>query len=241
MLNMITKLTTNPFGRGFERFSITRLAVVCTDSSSILQYREIIETEKTRYDWNLFGENCLFDQEYVYLLDDAPIPTSAQTKAGRICSVVYAIDGYTGLYHTHIGDAITLDAAQSVVKAFSFISGQYGRCWQISTQHLTAGAFSLLQELFYDKNPDNALLEVFPLNDGQSLGIQFLQHDSFQRPNDLINEFIKYKERLVLLFGADAPDCLVNVLSLAYIAGTTVLIFGETSPILEGLPFGSAI
>jgi len=236
MKDHIDQLLNNPFCRGFDRFTIDRLAVVTTADAGMLQYRRIIDSEKTKDDWKLFGEPCLIDTEFVYLLDDQSIPTSSQTKAGRILSVVYAITGYMGFYHAHVGDAITLNAARSTVETLSFIPGHYGRCWQISTRHLPDRAFTLLQAFLYDQNPDNALLDVFSMHDDQSMGIQFFQPESQQRPGNLQSSLTQYRDKLLCLLGRNAPDSLIQLLLLAYFAGVSILIMSDQAPVLEGLP-----
>lgn len=239
MENLYTKILNNPFTKGYERFSIERMLVISSENSDRLIYLEMPMDLQSKQDSFFFGKACLFDQERAYLLDDLEKAASKQIQSGKIVSVVYHIEGYNGIYRCHIGDAITLDAAQDVVKQLSFMPGHFERCWHISTQHLSRFAFTLLQELFYEKNPDNTLLEVFPMHNGQSIGIQFFYSKSLHRRMHLQNKLYAFsdcKDKLDRLFRNPPPECLIDVLTLAYIARTSVLIISDQYPVVQGLP-----
>jgi len=229
-------LLQNPFVRGFEGFSIERLAIVTSDTQFNLYYRKIHESPKTGQDWNLLGQNCRFDQELVYLLDDSITPTDPDTRSGQIRSVIYSISGHVNNYQTHVGDSTNMMAAESIVKTLSFTQGHYERCWTISTQHLPSSSFSILQERFYDRNPENDLLEISPMENGESIGIQFFQAALPVRPDNPEADYEAYGLKLIHLLGEKTPEHLIELLSLAYVAGTRVLIFSDNAPLLRGLP-----
>ena len=236
MENIYLKLLNNPFRRGYDRFTIDRTLVITSENSDRLIYFEMTKEQQSQQDWNYFGKNCLFDNNRVYLLDSTDVPTSSQTRSGRIVSVIYQIYGYTGMFCNHIGDAVTMEAARNVMHEFSFMPGQYEKCWQISDKHLPASVFSILQKMFYDRDPQNDLLEIFPIHTGNAMGILLNLPEHHPKVRVLPNVYTQYRNELLALFGEQAPECLIDLLSLAYIAGTRMLIMSNKAHVLYGLP-----
>lgn len=235
MDNFYSKIMNNPFNKGYDRFSIDRTFVITSKKSDRLIYREMSKDQQNLEDWQCFGKPCLFDSSQVYLLDSHKTPVSPETQSGQIVSIIYEICGYSNRFCSHIGDAITMSAARNVVDQLSFIPGHFEKCWQISDKHLPASAFSVLQGLFCERRPQNNLLEVFPMHAGSAMGIEFLLPQTRNRATDLQNEYAQFRRDLALLLGEQSLECLIELLFLAYIAGTRMLILSEQAPVLEGL------
>ena len=79
-------------------------------------------------------------------------------------------------------------------------------------------------------------MEVFPMHAGKAMGIQFLLTLSRNRAGDIHNDFAQFREQLVQLLGESTPECLIDLLSLSYIAGTRMLILSEQAPVIKNLP-----
>jgi hypothetical protein len=221
----------NPFMRDFQNLRITRnVCITCEDGQII--WRPLYPSQAYLPDDWIEHVPCVFNGDFVLIMDqdepddiDPEILDDLENKfpaSGIARNVVYAITGDDDGQRVHIGnlDSKGKEAAQEIVRRLSFESGFYNRCWEISTAHLTAESERYLADMA-DKGVTGFLFIAFRIPHSVAIGVKLI---ATPWTDTHLHQL------------AGVPDALAEVLNLAALADTRILIFDANAPKLDGLP-----
>lgn len=227
--------TVNPFFRGYSDFQINRLMVIDYGSEFPLAYRALHESQEHLQDHYIIGDACVFNDDYAYTLDDGKDVERMQEEceaSGQIRSVVWSVQANKDGQLVHIGDYHTREEANEVANSLQFENGHFSRCWEISNAHVTEEAYTYLIE---KSGSDLPFIEAFVLGN-TSVGVKLVctpWTDKHLRDIVGYGNVSALREEFVRL---NMPDSLINVLFLAAVADTRVLILDSDAPTLRNLP-----
>lgn len=238
------KISPNPFERGFDHFNIKRLVHYYSKDPNIdgFNYQPIHESQQHLKDYEFQNQPCICSDQFL-LLDTQPIAEGLRAQCkyqGIIIRVVYRIMGKTKDHDYLIGDALTQRYAEDIIDRLRFTTGNFSRCWEISSDHLCEASKDFFDNwLKQDDDPyRHCFIEPFiiPQSGVYNYGVR-LNHTPW------INKHLKgychmdandlYQRQLA----AGVPKSLVDILHLAGAAGTRIVIFDPFSDfILKPLP-----
>lgn len=238
-MNPNSSSTINPFVRGYKGLSIQRLLAINYDDDCPLTYQPLHASQAALRDDQLAHHLCVFCDGFALITEGQEISSDLDAVCendGIVRAVIYAvlaIDNDGG--PLHIGDLYTQEAAQAVIRRLTFETGFYSRCWEISTDHLTADALHYLGVLADAEAPTELLFEAFRVPHSHSVGIKFIAtpwtDENLMAVDGQTAEQLQDEHR-----DAGVPDSLAQVLQWAGLADTRFLLFDPSAPLLEGLP-----
>lgn len=229
---------SNPFLRGYQQLSITRLLLITFEDDCPPVYRPLHRSQAHLYDHEVQRFPCTFCEEFALITEGHHIPDRLQSRCttdGIVRQVVYEIRGQDFEGSTHIGDAHSLHEAEEVVRRLHFDTGFFSRCWEISTAHLPEADLQFLQHLANTSRPCGLMFEVFAMPGTGGIGCKLIGTPWTSQNLAWIGEISidVFREGL---FKAGVSETLFRVLHLAALADVRVLIFDPLAKVLEGLP-----
>lgn len=225
----------NPFNRGHSAFQITRQVMIDYGSEFPLAYRPLHSSQDHLLDHYVESKACIFNDDHAYALHDGNCASSFLedcNSSGQIRSVTWVVQAQRSGQLVHVGDFNTRYEANELVKALSFQNGYFSRCWEISNSHVTEEAYSFLMEKSGQELP---FIEAFVLGD-TSVGVKLI---CTPWTDDNLQATIGYESASALkkeLVRYDVPGSLIDLLFLAAVADTRILILDSDASPMEGLP-----
>jgi hypothetical protein len=231
----------NPFLRGYDKFESNRLLLVSRDEESRFRlYRWLHPQQAGLADFQLIGIRCHFGEAFAVVAEHPPLPEDIVQQCsytGSVLAVVHSITAEQVGTWAHIGNAHSASAAQDVIRQLSFDTGHYSRCWEVSTKHLTPTSLRWLNCCAEGSPPPGVLFQAFHIPGSRgAMGVRLQAtpwtdaHLSHVLGPDVDAAYLRQSHEL-----AKMPSNLINVLQLAALADTRLVIFDPDAPVLEGL------
>ena len=229
----------NPFVRGYKGLSIQRQVAIAYADDCPLCYLPLHSSQETLTDEQIARYSCIFSDDFALITEGQDVSPELDTLCwheGAVRAVIYAvmaIDDDGG--PLHVGDVYTLEAAQAVLQRLTFETGFYSRCWEISTNHLTADALNYLGQCADAESLTGLLFEVFHVPHSHTIGIKLIS-TPWSDENLMVIDSQTAAQLREEHCEAGVPESLAHVLQLAGLADTCFLLFDPGAPLLEGLP-----
>jgi len=235
-MNMIP----NPFLRGYRQFNIKRVLLVTSEDDGRLYYRSVHSLQAHLPDSQLEHACCEFGSDFALIPERLKLPEPEMSlcpHTGFVLTVLWSIIADQGGVLGHVGDAHSAEAAQEVVRQLSFNTGHYSRCWEVSTKHLTPTSLRWLNCCAEGSPPPGVLFQAFHIPGSRgAIGVRLQAtpwtdaHLSHVLGPDVDAAYLRQSHEL-----AKMPSNLINVLQLAALADTRLVIFDPDAPVLAGL------
>ncbi len=232
---------SNPFLRGYTQLTITRMLLIDSRDGAGMCYRPAHFLHTDLPDSQLEGTFCRFGEDFALIPERQTLPDDLLRQCPHssfVFAVVRSITALHGDSSIHIGDAHSAQAAQEVVRQLSFHTGHYSRCWEVSTKHLTPTSLRWLGCCAEGPPPPGVLFQAFHIPGSQgAIGVRLQAtpwtdaHLSDALGVDVDAAYLRQSHEL-----ARMPLNLIDVLSLAALADTRIVIFDPDAPVLAGLP-----
>lgn len=233
----------NPFTRGYKDYVITYLVSIVDTHTHKLQQLPLHDLQQDLDPSELVGETGSYCHDFVLLDNDPNIPENLWGKCNRTCVIVNIVYRVTASQHTsqvacHLGDFASKEEAQALIDNIAFKTGEYSRCWEISSSHLSQEAIEhLYQAIASQKDYDSLMFNLFvlPSVDSSCIAVKLLA-------TPWTNRLLTYQFNLTvnhlraLQVAAGLPECFINILQLAAMADTRLLVFDPLARPLAGLP-----
>jgi len=230
--------SNNPFVRGYDGLSVARLLAISYDDDCPLTYLPLHPSQSHVPDSQVTRYPCIFCDDFALITEgqDVPPELDAQCQShGIACIVVYAIMAEEDGKPLHVADTYSDEAAHEVVRRLRFDTGNYSRCWEISSGHITEAAWHFLAELADIATPTTFLFIAFRIPYSQAIGVKLIA-TPWTDANLRMVEGTTAKRLDREHRRKGMPDCLVEVLRLAALADVRMLVFDADAPVLDGLP-----
>lgn len=228
----------NPFIRGYQDLSVRRQLVITYEDDCPPAYLPLHPSQAHLRDDQVRCFPCTFCEDFALVTEGQTIPRDIDEQCqstGIVRTVVYAVMANHFGTPVHVGDTYSHEAAGEVVHRLTFETGHYSRCWEISSGHLTEEAMQYLEDLADTSTPTGLLFEAFRIPDSHGVGVKliatpwttgYLQEVDGRSADALRQEHID----------AGVPESLLNVLHLAALADTRILVFDPDARVLADLP-----
>jgi hypothetical protein len=229
----------NPFARGYQNLRVVRTLLITCEDDSPPVWRPLHASQAHLTDDQVAQFPCLIGQDFALITEDQCVPEELETQChaeGIVRSVVYAVPG-TDFYgkSAHVGDTYSEQAARELVHRFSFQTGFYSRCWEISSAHLDANARHFLAELADTATPSLFLFIAFRVPYCPAIGVKLIAtpwtDDNLRLVEGITAKRLRQEHRR-----KGVPQCLAEVLHLAALADVRMLLFDADAQVLDGLP-----
>lgn len=229
--------SANPFSRGYFSFKVQREIVIVYDETLATIHRTLHNSQLHLKDDQIINQACVFDENVVAIDEHLIIPEAFKKRCphvGLAQSVMYVIYGENEGHVMRLGDALSQEAAQDVIRQLSFQTGFYSRCWEISSLHISSDAMTYLADLIDVDTPTGMLYEVFRIPSNDAIGVKLFSTPWIDSNLHYVGESsvaaLRDEHR-----GRRMPEELLRVLHLAGQADVRILIFDGDAPVLEGL------
>lgn len=228
----------NPFVRGYRDLSVQQQLAIRTAEDCPVIHRLLHPSQALLSDEQLLQSACVFSDEHAIVVSDFPLVPRLKRSCrheGTVVDVVHAITAIEAGVPVHVGDTYSQVAAHAVVQRLAFETGHYSRCWEISNAHLCSEALDYLQHLSLSKVPTGLLFEVFQLVKSPAIGCKL--YSTPWSDQALLHTDGRSQQQLRQQHSdAGVPDSLIQILHLAALADTRILIFDPDAATLEDLP-----
>lgn len=232
----------NPFARGYQDLRIERSLLITYADDCPPCLRPLHESQAHLKDHDLQLLPCIFNDDFALVSEGRNVPDELDDhcqSVGVVRHVLYSISGESLHARQHIGDQLSREEAQSVIRRLSFETGHYSRAWEVSTAHLDEAALRYLENWLNEPlaKQTGLLFEPFLLPDCQGYGCKLICTP--WTDEHLANvEGHTYGEIRQEQLAAGVPESLVDILYLAALADVRFLIFDPSASMLEELPLG---
>lgn len=229
---------TNPFIRGYRDLSIRRLLMITHEDDCPPTYRPLHSSQTQLSDAQVQLFPCIFCDSFALVTEGQQIADELSRQCpgnGIVRTVLYEITANDFGTPLHVGDTYSTEAATNLVHRLTFETGHFSRCWEINSGHITEDAMHYLQDLVHTGAPDDLLFEPFTVPASCAVGCKLIctpWTDSHLDKVDGRNsgQLRQAQQR------SGVPHSLVDLLHLAALADTRILIFDPDAPVLSGLP-----
>lgn len=234
----MTNHSTNPFVRGYDGLTVQRLLAISYDDDCPLTYLPLHASQADLPDSQIERHPCLFSDDFALITEGQDVSAELDEQCRRhgiVRAVVYAVMADDAGQLLHVGDTYSEEAAREVVRRLHFETGFYGRCWEISSAHLTEEAGRYLAALADIATPTRFLFVAFRIPYALAIGVKLIATPwtdaNLQRVEGITAEQLRQEHRKKQM-----PESLLAVLHLAAAADVRMLIFDADAPVLDGLP-----
>lgn len=235
------QLSTNPFERGYSRFTITRTLLIDQRNSDILYRRQVHPVQAYLPDADMIGKFCKCDDEFALLPECGDYPQEflrGRPYPGWVGSVVYSISAADGKCAIPLADAHALASAEALVSQLKFQTGHYNRCWEINSEHIPYWARTWMKNYIRETiQPPEVFFQAFEISNPRkpyALGFRLLNtpwtNDHLSNLN-LDSQSLQNQQQ-----SYEIPMPILDILHMAAMADIRVLIFDPLAPTLAGLP-----
>jgi hypothetical protein len=230
--------TGNPFIRGYHNLTIQRQLVVHVTGDCPVIHRPLHPSQASLSDEQLHQSACRFNDKHAVVISGLPLDPRLKRAChheGTVIDVIHAVIAIEAEGPVHVGDTHSPVTAYAVAQRLSFETGHYSRCWEINSAHLCSEAIAYLQNLALSKVPTGLLFEVFQLVESSAIGCKL--YSTPWNDKTLLSADGRSQQQLRQEHSeAGIPASLIQVLHLAALADTRILIFDPDAAALEGLP-----
>lgn len=227
----------NPFIRGYNDLFVQRVLAVLYEKDRPLTYPALHASQSHLRDDQVERHSCIFTDDFALITEGQEVSDELVTQCrhhGTVQRLIYAVMAGNARERRHVGDTYSDEAAREVVHRLRFETGFYSRCWEISSAHLTEGAFRYLGDLADIATPSGFLFVAFRIPYCPAVGVKLISTpwtDAHLRDVDgrtaatLLHEHSR----------KGVPQSLIEVLHLAGQADIRMLAFDDYASVLEGL------
>lgn len=231
-------IPSNPFIRGYHDLTVHRQLVVHVAGDCPVIHRPLHPSQASLSDEQLLQSACRFNDRHAVVISGLPLDPRlirACHHEGTVVDVIHAVIAIEAKGPVHVGDTHSQVTAHAVAQRLAFETGHYSRCWEINSAHLCREASAYLQTLALSKVPTGLLFEVFALAASPAIGCK-LYSTPWNDKTLLRTDGRRQQQLRQEHSDAGVPASLIQVLHLAALADTRILIFDPDAAMLEGLP-----
>ncbi|WP_397458536.1 ABC transporter substrate-binding protein [Pseudomonas asplenii] len=228
----------NPFARGFSDLRIQRLLAILYDADAPLSHLPLHPSQYGLDDDQLARRPCLFNDDHAVVLTTQTILEEQDPHyphTGAVVQVIYALLAHDQQPPVLLGDFHSLAIAQQRSRQLAFETGNYSRCWEISSAHLCDAACNWLLAQSAHYTSTGLLFEVFTLPVSRVLGCKLIDTPwtdaHLSQVSDCTVDELRQEQ-----VDRGMSVSLINVLHLAAQADVRILIFDPDAATLDGLP-----
>tara|TARA_R110001599_G_scaffold56410_5_gene156046 strand:+ start:98 stop:814 length:717 start_codon:yes stop_codon:yes gene_type:complete len=227
----------NPFIRGFNHLTTQRQLVITYEDDCPPAFRPLHESQAHLRDDEIRQHPCIFCDGFALITEGQTVPDVIEaqcTGIGIVRTVVYAVMANDTGHPMHVGDTYSAESAATLIHRLHFMTGHYSRCWEISSAHISRQALAGLGAMADIATPSGLLFEAFRLPYSHAVGVKLIATPwTSENLRDITDQNATQLRQEHMAAGL--PGSLVNVLHLAALADTRILIFDPDAPALEGL------
>lgn len=234
----MTTTRTNPFVRGYQNLAISRVLMITYEDDCPPCYRPLHSSQVQLPDDQVQLFPCIFCDDFALIAEGQQISDELDRqcpKSGIIRAVLYSITADDLGTPIHVGDTYSAESAREVATRLTFETGHYSRCWEISSKHLPQSAMQYLETLADSNTPTGLFFESFRVPGCSTVGCK-LFCTPWTDQNLAVVDGTSAEQLRQEQLRAGVPESLVDLLQLAALADTRILIIDPDASELDRLP-----